>query len=122
MEVYLPNYMTYKSTQRSANHMIAKVLNKYLARICLTLHVKDHMVSFDVKSLFTNVPLDETIEICMRKFGQCYGESNCLLFKKLLTFATKDVKFSIHEEGRLYLLSPVEFTIACARSDVDFLN
>ena len=77
------------STIGSANKMIAKVLNKYLkpfvenqytciARMCLPLHVK---------SLFTNVPINETIEICVRKFGQLYGESNCLLFKKLLTFA-----------------------------------
>ena len=105
MEVYLPkvhkdgNPMRLDlSTIGSPNHMIAKVLNKPFVEneyTCkdmfnftreindLQCNNSDYMVSFDVKSLFTNVPLNETIEICVRKFSQWYGESNCLLFKKL---------------------------------------
>ena len=51
------------------------------------------MTSFDIDSLFTNLPLDETIELCVRK---TFGRKNKfkgltkIEFKTLLQFATKD--------------------------------
>ena len=55
------------------------------------------IASFDVKSLFTNVPLEEVIEICV---DTLYKISNPTVsrtnFKKLLKLATSDVKFSFN--------------------------
>ena len=52
-----------------------------------------YMASFDVDSLFTNIPLDETIEICVKKlFGRKHkfkGFSRSE-FRSLLEFAVKD--------------------------------
>ena len=52
-----------------------------------------YMTSFDVDSLFTNIPLDETINICVKKlFGRKHkfkGFSRSQ-FKSLLEFAVKD--------------------------------
>ena len=54
------------------------------------------MASFDVDSLFTNVPLDETIDISVKKlFGRKkkYKGFTKENFKKLLSFAVKDSFF-----------------------------
>ena len=55
------------------------------------------MASFDVSSLFTNVPLDEVIDICtnlMFKDRDTVNYNGCKFdrcnFKKLLSFAVKD--------------------------------
>ena len=51
------------------------------------------MTSFDVDSLFTNIPLDETIDICVRKlFGRKHKFKGFTKadFKQLLQFAVKD--------------------------------
>ena len=51
------------------------------------------MASFDIDSLFTNLPLDETIELCVRKTFKRKRKFKGLTrseFKKLLEFATKD--------------------------------
>ena len=52
-----------------------------------------YMASFDVDSLFTNIPLDETIDICVKKlFGRKHkfkGFSKSE-FRSLLQFAVKD--------------------------------
>ena len=63
------------------------------------------MCSFDVVSLFTNVPLDETIQICL---DSLYRDPNISppmnvpeeLLKKLLIKATTEVEFSFN--GQLY--------------------
>ena len=62
------------------------------------------MCSFDVKSLFTNVPLDETITICLNTL---YRSEDTLppsmdeqLFKKLLLKCTRGVEFSY--DGNMY--------------------
>ena len=49
------------------------------------------MCSFDVSSLFTNVPLDETIEICLDKLYALANPPRLprLVLKNLLLFATK---------------------------------
>ena len=66
-----------------------------------------YMASFDVTSLFTNVPLDEVIDICTNvmfaddnivNYNGCkFDRSN---FKKLLSFAVKDNHFLFN--GVLY--------------------
>ena len=63
------------------------------------------MCSFDVVSLFTNVPLEETIQICL---DSLYRDSNLSppmnipedLLRKLLIKATTEVEFSFN--GELY--------------------
>ena len=58
-----------------------------------------YMASFDVKSLFTNVPLLETINICT---DTLYSLSNIRLkresFKELMLIATSSVEFSFNEQ------------------------
>ena len=54
------------------------------------------MASFDIKSLFTNIPLDETIEICTNSLREQGLLPNNFLpkeFKKLLSMAVKDCIF-----------------------------
>ena len=54
------------------------------------------MVSFDVESLFTNIPLDETINICAERIYTRKKKVKGLLkrhFKQLLTHATKSSCF-----------------------------
>ena len=61
------------------------------------------MGSLDVDSLFTNIPLEETIEICT---NELFKESETVEglskteFKELLSLATKDSNFIF--DGRLY--------------------
>ena len=55
-----------------------------------------YMVSFDVESLFTNIPLDETINICVNRMYHKKKKVKRSLkrhFKQLLTFATKSSCF-----------------------------
>ena len=66
---------------------------------------KDHqMVSFDVKSLFTNVPLEKTIDIILRRIYHD-KEININITKKdmrdLLLLCTKNVHFTF--EGKIYI-------------------
>ena len=52
------------------------------------------MASFDIDSLFSNLPLEETIELCVNKTFKRKRKFQGLVkteFKKLLEFATKDV-------------------------------
>jgi len=99
------------STIGSANHKVAKVLNKFLAPfnndefVCkdvfsftekintLSAQENDFMASFDVKSLFTMIPLDETIDLCVKQFKEFYGGGDAILFEQLLRFSVKDVNF-----------------------------
>ena len=65
-------------------------------------HNNEFMCSFDVSSLFTNVPLDETIQICLDKL---YALPNppklpCAVLKNLLVFATKRSHFVF--DGQYY--------------------
>ena len=52
------------------------------------------MCSFDIKSLFTNIPLDETIDICLKELFQndnsLYLNFNKKQFNSLLQLATKN--------------------------------
>ena len=61
----------------------------------------DFMVSFDVSSLFTNVLLQETIELCCelwRKNNLDNSDLDEVAFRKLLTFATSNVHFLFNDE------------------------
>ena len=79
------------------------------------------MYSFDVKSLFTNVPLDGRIEICINAL---YHDLNSVahaveksMLRKLLLKATREVKFSFvdnmfsHVDG-IAMGSPLGPTLA----------
>ena len=59
------------------------------------------MVSFDVKSLFTFVPLECTIEIILKRIFEDHeitANSTKSEIKKLLTLCTKNVHFSFNNE------------------------
>ena len=65
----------------------------------------DHLlVSFDVKSLFTNVPLDETIEVILSRIYEKKKQISTDIrksdMKKLLNLCTKSVHFTF--EGKIY--------------------
>ena len=103
----------------TATYETAKYLNSLLAPIgkseCSVLntetfvkHIKGQripdghqMISFDVKSLFTNVPLNETINIILRKV---YNENKIVtniprsILKELLVLWTKYVHFKFNDE------------------------
>ena len=62
------------------------------------------MISFDIKNLFTNVPLDKTIKIILRKiYQQRMLDTNIppKEMEKLLYLCTKHVHFSYG--GRIYI-------------------
>ena len=107
------------SNIRTATYDTAKYLNSLLAPLgktdCSLLNtesfIKDikgqripdgyQMISFDVKSLFTNVPLNETINIILRKV---YDENKIVtniprsVLKELLYLCTKHVHFKFNGE------------------------
>ena len=59
-------------------------------------NAEHYMVSFDVESLFTNIPLEETIDICVECLYKRKKKVKGLLkhhFKALLTLATKSSFF-----------------------------
>ena len=71
------------------------------ARVVRNQNPALYMASFDIDSLFTNVPLDETIDICVKKL---YGRKKKYegftkeQFKKLLTLAVKNSCFLFNGE------------------------
>ena len=62
------------------------------------------MISFDVKSLFTNIPLNESINIILRKV---YYENKTVtniprsILNELLFLCTKHVHFKFNDEIRI---------------------
>ena len=64
------------------------------------------MISFDVKSLFTNVPLDETLRIILRKiYDEGKIETNIprSITKELLLLSTKHEHFTFNGEIYIHL-------------------
>ena len=73
----------------------------------LVINNEDILVSYDVSSLFTNVPLEETIELLAHKafINNWFNETHHLILNKLdlvdlLRAATKDQLFTFN--GQLY--------------------
>ena len=67
--------------------------------------LEDKMVSFDITSPYTNIPLDETIEIILRKLYDVSTTNDQppikrADFKQLLNFATKNSHFIFN--GKIY--------------------
>ena len=59
------------------------------------------MVSFDVKSLFTNVPLETTIDIILRRIYTNHELTTSLTkkeMKELLLLCTKNVHFTFNQQ------------------------
>ena len=59
-----------------------------------------HMCSFDIKSLFTNVPLEETIDICVNQLYHSDLQKPALTeksFRKLIQKVTAGVEFSFSD-------------------------
>ena len=58
------------------------------------------MVSFDVKSLFTNVPLDQTIDIILRIYHHKELDTSITKseMKEMLTLCTKNVHFTYNRK------------------------
>ena len=56
------------------------------------------MVSFDISSLFTNIPLEETIDLVLNLFPVEHDDMNRIGLKSLLEFAAKNVPFLFNNE------------------------
>ena len=59
------------------------------------------LVSFDVKSLFTNVPLDRTIDIILKRIYNKHEITTNIgrkEMKNLITLCTKNVPFTFYNE------------------------
>ena len=55
------------------------------------------MVSFDVKSLFTNVPLDRTVQLVLKRIYEKHEISTNITkqeMKEMLIFSTKNASFT----------------------------
>ena len=108
----VPPFRPILSAIRTCTYNLAKFLvlvltectvNQYTIKDSFTFaqevteqNVDHYMVSFDVESLFTNIPLDETIEICVKRLYKRKKKVKGLLkrhFKELLTLATKSSVF-----------------------------
>ena len=68
---------------------------------CNLKAAKTFLCSFDISSLFTNVPLDETIGICVDALYRChldppFPEEDT--FKELMLIATRGVEFSFNNQ------------------------
>jgi len=105
----------------TAQYNVAKVLERLLRPLIINpLECKDSfdfvnqilnykassneevMVSFDVVSLFTNVPLVETIDLCVQLWEQVTDKTGSPIsgkaLKSLLEFSTKDVPFIFNNQ------------------------
>ena len=70
----------------------------------LNQNSKFHMISFDVQSLFTNVPLSQTIDIILDKLfphpASCFNGFDKANFRKLLELSVLDTYFMFN--GKIY--------------------
>ena len=55
------------------------------------LEEKDFLISFDVESLFTNVPIDETVEIIKNTFFKLKDSSNLKKVRKNAAISSSDL-------------------------------
>ena len=88
--------------------VIRPVLNRY-SSCCTCADLQDYgqvsdtafMCSFDVVSLFTNVPIDETLQICLDTLYRSDIKPPSIsesVLKKLLLKATRGVEFSFNDK------------------------
>ena len=108
----LPPFCPILSAIRTCSYNLAKffvpilkesTINEYIVKDSFSFaeeitqqNTEKFMVSYDVESLFTNIPLDETINICIDRVYKRKKKVNGLLkchFKQLLTYATKSSYF-----------------------------
>ena len=86
-----------KYTIKDTKYFIEKIKKEHIPN--------DHLlVSFDVKSLFTNVPLDQTIEIILNrvyKKNEISTDMTKSEMKELLNLCTKSVHFTF--DGNIYV-------------------
>ena len=82
-----------KYTIKDTKYFIEKIKKEHIPN--------DHLlVSFDVKSLFTNVPLDQTIEIILNrvyKKNEILTDMTKSEMKELLNLCTKSVHFTFDD-------------------------
>ena len=82
-----------KYTIKDTKYFIEKIKKEHIPN--------DHLlVSFDVKSLFTNVPLDQTIEIILNivyKKNEISTDMTKSEMKELLNLCTKSVHFTFDD-------------------------
>ena len=87
---YTTNNFTVKNS-----HELSQFLSDYkLPESCL-------MVSYDVQSLFTNIPLDETIDICVSSIFSgmnVFMNMTKSLFRNLLNVCVKENLFVFNDE------------------------
>ena len=86
-----------KYTIKDTKYFVEKIKKEHIPH--------DHLlVSFDVKSLFTNVPLDQTIEIILNivyKKNEISTDMTKSEMKELLNLCTKSVHFTF--DGNIYV-------------------
>ena len=82
-----------KYTIKDTKYFVEKIKKEHIPN--------DHLlVSFDVKSLFTNVPLDQTIEIILNivyKKNEISTDMTKSEMKELLNLCTKSVHFTFDD-------------------------
>ena len=94
LDTIIKPYISDKHMRRSSYEFLEKLQE-------INLNSNQVMVSFDVKSLFTNVPLQETIDLISNKIYDNNSNTNQQpikkkIFKKLLNLTTKEIfRFSI---------------------------
>ena len=96
----IAKFLTPLLSNLTKNEFVSKDSFEF-ARVVRNQNPALYMASFDIDSLFTNVPLDETIDICVKKL---YGRKKKYegftkeQFKKLLTLAVKNSCFLFNGE------------------------
>ena len=81
-------------TVNSTKDLVVRIKNEKVPQNC-------NMVSFDVKSLFTSVPLEYTIDIIIKRIFEDHEITTIFTkseMKKLLTLCTKNVHFSFNND------------------------
>ena len=99
---------THKLAKYLSNILKPLTINKYSVKDSFTftqeilmLNSVPYMCSFDVASLFTSIPVNETIEICLDllyKDSELVNNLTRAQFKKLLVFCVKENHFTFNEQ------------------------
>ena len=92
-----------KPLVQNSNYILKDTFDFVNKVSCLPTSQEQFMVSFDVESLFTNIPTDETIEIILNrayKESQKFNDMDRETLKKLLIICTKESHFQFN--GKYY--------------------